>query len=129
MQLDAPHILVLEDDRSLANAIVRKLELEGFIVSSASSAQRAEEILAGADRIDAIWLDHYLLGDEDGLDFLANIRGKVNSPHANVPVYVVSNTASDDKVKSYLRLGAEKYYVKADHSLEEIITSIKQNIE
>ena len=125
---DLPHIVVMEDDRALATAIAKKLELSGFSVSKSDNVDQAIELVNSAERVDAIWLDHYLLGNKNGLDFLASLRGNTDGAHCEVPVYVVSNTATDDKVKSYLRLGAEKYYVKSDHSLEEIIHDIKQTV-
>jgi hypothetical protein len=42
-----------------------------------------------------------------------------------VPIFVVSNTASADKVQSYLQLGVNKYYTKADYRLDDIIKDIK----
>lgn len=43
----------------------------------------------------------------------------------DVPIFVVSNTASADKVQSYLQLGVNKYYTKADYRLDDIIKDIK----
>jgi hypothetical protein len=70
-----------------------------------------------------IWLDHYLLGDKDGIDFAHAV--KANDAWKMVPMYVVSNTASNDKVAIYNELGVKGYYVKADHRLDEIIADIK----
>jgi len=74
--------------------------------------------------IDAIWLDHYLLGKETGLDFVAKIKAQ-DGKWKNIPIFVVSNTASSSNVHSYMRLGVSKYYVKAEHRLDEIINEIK----
>ncbi len=41
---------------------------------------------------------------------------------------MVSNTATDDKVKTYLKLGAEKYYTKSDYRLDYIIDDIKKTL-
>ena len=53
---------------------------------------------------------------------VTNLKG--NDNYKKIPVFVVSNTASPDKVQSYMRLGVNKYYVKAEHRLDEIIEEI-----
>jgi CheY-like chemotaxis protein len=74
-----------------------------------------------------IWLDHYLLGIKSGLDFVAML--KKNRLGKNLPLFVVSNTISQDKLQSYLSLGVVNVYAKVDHRLDEIITDIKKYIE
>lgn len=120
-------ILVIEDEHSLLQVIQRKLELSGFMVITARSvAQALDEISRNPD-IKAIWLDHYLFGEENGLDLLAKL--KKDDKTKTIPIFVVSNTASPEKVHSYLRLGVEKYYTKSDHALGEIIEDINKVIK
>lgn len=119
------NILVVEDERPLAEAVKAKLEKEGFSVVSAVSFKQAVDYLSDV-KIDGIWLDHYLLGEEDGLDLVAKV--KENEIWKNIPIFVVSNTASEDKVSSYLKLGVEKYFTKFDFRLDQIITDIKKTL-
>jgi DNA-binding response OmpR family regulator len=114
--------LVIEDDLSLAEAINKKLQLSGFTTVAARSVDDALRLMA-IKRPNFIWLDHYLLGDKDGIDFAHAI--KANNDWKAVPLYVVSNTASNDKLAIYNELGVNRYYVKADHRLDEIIADIK----
>ncbi|MFB6181446.1 MAG: hypothetical protein ABEJ24_00950 [Candidatus Magasanikbacteria bacterium] len=86
-----------------------------------------EEKLENND-IDAMWLDHYLLGSESGLEFLNRLKGE-GSLGRDLPIFVVSNTASEDKVKSYLSFGVDQYYTKADNNLGEIIDDLINAIE
>src|SRR3989344_3763473 len=137
-------ILVMEDDRPLLEVINAKLEKSGFGVIAArsveqafnanldknglgvittSSIEQALDYLERLERVDAIWLDHHLLGEEDGLDFVKKFKangGKWNK----IPVFVVSNAASPKTIKSYIASGVNKYYVKSDHRLDEIIKDI-----
>lgn len=115
-------ILVVEDETTLLKAIKSKLKKNSLEVSSARSVEGATKILKKSEKIDAIWLDHYLLGKEDGLDFIKKI--KKQDKWKNIPVYVVSNTTTPEKVKSYKSLGIDKYYTKSDFRLEEIIDDI-----
>jgi DNA-binding response OmpR family regulator len=115
--------LVVEDDLSLAQAINKKLQLSGFTTVSARSVDDALKLMQDQQSIGVIWLDHYLLGDKDGLAFATAV--KAEDDWRQIPIYIVSNTASTDKVASYHDLGINHYYVKADHRLDEIIADIK----
>lgn len=138
-------VLVIEDERPLLEAINAKLEKSGFKVIAARSVEeafnanikknsagaitvgsieQALDYLESLEKTDAVWLDHHLLGKEDGLDFVKKF--KANGGRWNkIPVFVVSNAASPKTIKAYLKAGVNKYYVKSDHRLEEIIKDIE----
>ena len=134
-------ILVIEDERPLLLAVKMKLEKNGFYVIASRSVERAfsnplEENKTGKitldsveqalkhledlEKVDAIWLDHNLLGKEDGLDFVTKFKAN-GGKWSKVPIFVVSNTSSSDLIKTYAKLGVNHYYVKAEHRLENII--------
>jgi DNA-binding response OmpR family regulator len=121
-------ILVVEDEKPLLGAIKIKLEKNNFDVVTARTVEQAKQYFKDLPKIDAIWLDHYLLGKENGLDFIVWCKTKENVKCTNVPVFVVSNTASADKVTSYMGFGAEKYFVKSNHRLDEIIEEITKTL-
>ena len=121
-------ILVVEDERPLLEAIRAKLELSGFTVLGARSVREAFNHLRDVPGIAAVWLDHYLLGDEDGFDFIAKCKSD-ESLYKHIPIFLVSNTAGSDKVQEYMRLGAAQYYVKSDKRLADIISDIKVYLE
>jgi CheY-like chemotaxis protein len=114
-------ILVVEDERSLLEVIKRKLEGVGFSVETACTVAEAHGRLKAP--VAAVWLDHYLLGEGTGMDVVPHLKRDVET--RGIPVFVVSNTVSPDKVQSYLRFGAVKYYTKADHRLDEILADIQ----
>jgi len=79
-------ILIIDDDRSVADTFARILKLEGFEVATAMSAEAGMEI---ADSVapDAIILD-MRMPITNGLQFLRLIRAK---PHlVEVPVAIVT---------------------------------------
>jgi DNA-binding response OmpR family regulator len=137
-------ILVLEDERALLKVVNARLEKKGFDVITArsvdevfnanleknglgiitaNSIKQALEYLGDLEKIDAIWLDHNLLGKEDGLNFAKKL--KMNGGRwKKIPIFVVSNTESSTTIKSYLNLGISKYYIKSNHRLDEIINDI-----
>ncbi|MFC1687348.1 response regulator [Patescibacteria group bacterium] len=119
-------ILVVEDEAPLQKAIKIKLESNNFKVVTARKVTQAIHMLKDLGQIDVIWLDHYLLGKENGLDFVAEVKN--NDEWKHIPIFVISNTASQDKVTTYIRLGIDKYYTKADFRLEQIINDIKESL-
>jgi len=110
--------LVIEDEKVLLKAIKIRLEDFGFSVVQAESYQQAIEKIEG-DQIDLIWLDHYLIGEKDGLDFMVYIRAK--KKFKNIPVYLITNTCSSDKYENYKQLGIKKYYMKSDVELGQVV--------
>jgi two-component system response regulator PrrA len=79
-------ILIVDDDRSVADTFARMLKLEGFNVATALNAEAGLE-LADSVRPDAIILD-MRMPITNGLQFLRMVRAK---PHLiDVPVAIVT---------------------------------------
>lgn len=79
-------ILIVDDDRSVADTFARMLKLEGFTVATALSAESGLE-LAETVKPDAIILD-MRMPITSGLQFLRQVRAK---PHlVEVPVAIVT---------------------------------------
>jgi len=118
------NVLIVEDEKPLLNAIRIKLENSGFEVITARTVEQALHYMEDVAQIDVIWLDHYLLGKGTGLDFVVALKNK--DKWKKIPVFVVSNTASPDKVRSYIKFGVSKYYTKADFRLDQIISDMQK---
>lgn len=119
-------IMVVEDENLLLQAITKKLKLSNLDVISCSTGEQAIDYLRSLQEFpDAIWLDYYLK-DMNGLIFMQKL--KQNDAWSKIPVIVVSNSASPDKVSSMLALGAKKYLLKAEFRLDQIIDIIKEFI-
>ncbi len=121
-------ILVVEDEMPLQNAIVQKLKISDFNAIGVRSVSEALEKLEKDLSIKAIWLDHYLMGQESGLDLVKKLKSKEGRLH-DIPIFVVSNTASNDKVKEYVVTGITEYFVKATNRLDQIIDDIKKTLK
>ncbi len=117
-------ILLIEDERPLIDVIEKKLLSAGFDVVTARTIDQGLHYMEEIDTIDAVWLDHYLPGEKTGLDFIAELKTPGNKWN-KIPIFIVSNTASDGNLRSYIRLGVTKYFVKAEHRLDEITNDIK----
>jgi len=55
-------ILVLEDEMPLLYAIMEKLQVDGFKAIGVRTVKEAMTFIDAGQKVDAIWLDHYLLG-------------------------------------------------------------------
>ena len=127
MDNDKPTVMVVEDEVLLLEAISKKLQLNNINVVGASSCKQAFDYLESlSKKPDAIWLDYYL-GDLNGVDFMQQLRK--NREWMSIPVLVVSNSASPEKVQKMLDLGVKKYMIKAEHRLDELVEEIKSFVK
>src|SRR5499425_1282639 len=99
-------ILVVEDEKRIADFLSRGLESAGYAVDVAHAGTPAIDMIHNTE-YDLIILD-LGLPDIDGLKVLEKIRNRQVSP----PVLILSaRDAVDDRVKG-LELGADDYLVK-----------------
>lgn len=99
-------ILVVEDEKRIADFLARGLESAGYTVDAAHEGAAALEMVHLTE-YDLLVLD-LGLPDLDGLSVLEKIRNRKSSP----PVLILSARDSvDDRVKG-LELGADDYLVK-----------------
>lgn len=118
--------MVVEDEELLLQAIGTKLKREQVEPILCDSGENAINCLQKmTDLPDIIWLDYYLK-DMNGLAFMARI--KQNVKWQDIPVIVVSNSATTDKVSAMLALGAKKYLLKAEYRLDDIVKTIRDLI-
>jgi two-component system phosphate regulon response regulator OmpR len=102
---DAPHLLVVDDDRRIRDLLLRFLVGEGYRVSTAETASEARAKLEGL-KFDLLILDVMMPG-ENGFELTRAIRaGSV------VPILML--TARDEKESRIkgLEIGADDYLAK-----------------
>ena len=117
-------VMIIEDEVMLLQAIEKKLKNVGFETISFTKATDALRYLEdGGAKPDAIWLDYYLEDDINGIEFMQKLNEKEEL--SSIPVVVVSNSASQDKVNAMVALGVKKYLLKAEHRLEDIADTIQ----
>lgn len=117
-------VLVVEDEKLLLEAIGRKMEIEGIdTVLCETGAEAFEYLEKGPVKPNLVWLDYHL-SDMDGISFMNKLHASPGC--SDMPVVVVSNTASDEKVHAMMLLGAKRYVVKAESKLLDVIRTIKE---
>ena len=117
-------ILLVEDDALLSSMLADELKQKGFkviLVDHGSEVMQALEKV----RVDLILLDLIIPGI-DGFEVLKLMKGKPKT--ASIPVVVISNLELAADVKSAKVLGAEKYFIKANSSVEEIVDFVQTKL-
>ena len=116
-------LLVVEDVLPLANLIKQSLIRKGCVVFIACTLEQSKRVIQDNEDIAAVWLDHYLVGGGSGYDFLLFLKSK-DSKYKDVPVFLVSNSVTQEKIEEYKMGGIDNYYVKSKHHLDEISEDI-----
>lgn len=104
----AKTILVIDDERDLANLVRRALEKEGFDVILADDGASGLRI-AREHRPNLVVLDLTMPG-MDGLEVCRALRG--DPRHAHLPIIVLSARASANDRVTGLEVGADDYLIK-----------------
>lgn len=97
-------ILIVDDDRSVADTFARMLKLEGFRVATALSAAAGLEV-ASAVQPDAIILD-MRMPITNGLQFLREVRARPALSHVPVAIVTGDYFLSDPIQQELRELGA-----------------------
>ena len=119
------HILIVEDEEFLVRALKDNFEAEGAQIAVASNGDDAMKLIRGA-RPDIILLD-LLMPKRDGFFVLEEL--KRNPEWTLIPVIVLSNLGGDGEIKRALELGADDYFVKSQHPIEEVIERVHEYLE
>ena len=114
---DTPHLLLVDDERSIREPLAQYLTKQGFRVTQTGDAEAARTRLT-AYAIDLVILDIMMPG-EDGLSLCRHIRSTGNLP-------VILLTAKSEELDRILGLevGADDYVVKP-FSPRELLARVK----
>lgn len=114
-------ITLIEDDDVLAKVIHEELFEAGFDMSQAFDGEEGLKLVK-AQRPDLVLLD-LILPKKQGFEVLEELK---SSPVTRaIPVIILSMLGRDDDIKKGLRLGANDYVVKSQHTISEIVDKVK----
>jgi two-component system, OmpR family, phosphate regulon response regulator OmpR len=102
---DAPHLLVVDDDRRIRDLLSRYLAAEGYRVTTADCAADARAKLAGLS-FDLLILDVMMPG-ETGFELVTSIRTT-----SSVPILMLTARAEKEDRIGGLEIGADDYVAK-----------------
>lgn len=115
-------ILIIEDEKPLAHALVLKLTHEGFDVVATESGQVGLTLLSES-HFDLVLTD-LIIPLVDGFKVLETIQEK----KMKLPVIVITNLNQEEDKKRAYDLGASGFFVKSNSPLSEIVESVKNTI-
>ncbi len=118
-------IVVVEDEKVLAEMYRDTLERAGFEVYSAYDAEEGLGIIK-KNKPDLILLD-ILLPRENGVGLLGKIKQEKDI--SSIPVIAFSNYDDDKTKKEAKNLGAKDYLIKTSYTPQEIVEKIKKYLK
>jgi two-component system phosphate regulon response regulator PhoB len=115
------HILVVEDEADLADALAFALEREGFRGTVARDGRSAIDVISQTPPPDLVLLD-LMLPDISGTEVCRQLRANPTTRH--VPVIMVTARAEEiDRVVGF-EVGADDYVVKP-YSTRELVLRVR----
>jgi DNA-binding response OmpR family regulator len=104
---EAAHILLIEEDATLADITAFRLELSGYAVEVVHSAHGAFAAIQA--RVPDIVITDLVLPDIDGCEFISRLSHDKQCEH--VPILVFSTNSALDQVEKAYAAGAKQYLV------------------
>jgi CheY-like chemotaxis protein len=124
MDTNQKKILIAEDDQPTRDALTHKLSEENYNVIVAKNGQECLKILE-TEIPDLILLD-LLMPIVDGYHVIKEI--KKNEKIQNVPIVILTNTDGEKELSEIMEAKTFDYLLKVDHTLENIVTFIKNKL-
>jgi len=115
-------IMVVEDDQSLREIYSIRLTAEGYEVCSAGDGEEALAI-AVKERPDLVISD-VMMPKISGFDMLDILRSTPETK--DIKVIMMTALSSDDQRKRGENLGADKYLVKSQVGIEDVIAAVHE---
>ena len=120
-------ILIIEDERSLREAVVDILELKNFTPLSAKNGKEGVEI-ALKEHPELILLD-LIMPEMDGMAAFKEIRG--DTWGEKVPIIILTNLSANNErfMTDMVTHNSTYYLIKSDWKLHSIIDKIEEILE
>jgi DNA-binding response OmpR family regulator len=116
-----PKVLLVEDDEMLHGMYTQKFKNQGYDVVSAYNGADGVK-LAESEHPDIILLD-VIMPKMDGFVALKKIRKGETT--AKIPVVLLTNLGQEEDVRKGRELGANDYFIKANHTPQEVVDKVK----
>jgi len=114
------HIILVEDEKTLANLIEAGLKKEGYEVEVARDGKEGLRSIEEG-KPDLVLLDMMLPGLK-GFDILEklNEKGRLST----LPIVILSNSGEPIEIERALKMGVRDYLIKVNFSPEEVVTKV-----
>lgn len=118
-------VLLIEDEKEVAELYKLKLTLDGYEVILAEGGQEGLD-KAFTLKPELIFLD-IKMPEMDGFEVLKKLREGQKTK--DIPVVILSNFDEQDMVEKGLTLGANEYLIKSQFTPEEISRKVKDWVQ
>ncbi len=120
------NILIIEDEKSLREALVDILHIKNFSTIEAKNGKEGLE-MALEKQPDLILLD-IIMPEMDGMTALKKLREESGAWGENVPVIILTNlTATDEQpILDAIENTSTYYLIKSDWKLHDIVKKIEE---
>ena len=116
-------LLLVEDERSLANALETKFTHKGFEARNVTSGEEALKLLR-SEKFDLVLLDLVMV-KVDGFHVLETMKKE----DIHVPTIVLSNLGGEEVEKKVKELGAKDFLVKAETPMSKVVEHVEQVLQ
>ncbi len=112
-------VLIVEDERSIAQALSIKFAKQGYAVTVSYDGEGALAKMKECP-FDAVILD-LLMPRKNGYDVL---RERLQTQNKATPVFVLSALGAQADIDTAQSFGVEKYFIKSQTSMKEVVSEI-----
>lgn len=119
------NVLIIEDDEFLRSLTAKRLEKEGFNVLVATDGDGGLQ-MASEEAPGIILLD-LLLPGLSGYEVLEKLRA--NEGTKSTPIIIFSNLGQKEDVEKAKALGANDFLIKANFTLDDVVTKIQEYLK
>lgn len=119
------NILWVEDDPFLSDLVIERMKTVECNLTRTQNSDETFKALSDGNP-DMIILD-ILLPGENGYEILEKLKADEN--FASIPVVILSNFGQQSDIEKGLKLGAEKYLIKATLTLNQVVEEIGKTFE
>lgn len=114
-------ILLVEDDKMLADMYITKFSKEGLqVMRAGDGAEGLEKVKS--EKPDLVLLD-IIMPKLDGFAVLKEIKKEPGLE--NTHVLLLTNLGQSEDIEKGRELGADDYFIKANHTPAEIVEKVK----
>lgn len=120
--MEKKQIVLAEDEETIANLMIKKLEHAGYAVRRAKNGAEALEMIR-SKKPDLVLLD-IVMPDVNGFAVLEELQKEHLTPE--LPVVVISNSGEPLEIGRILKLGARDYLIKVNFSPQEVLDKVNR---
>lgn len=121
-----PTILIAEDEEDLRELYTMTLSSKGYTVLAAENGKQALEWLEKKHKIINLIILDVVMPEMDGFETLAKI--KKDDRFRPIPVIISTNLDNDEDKEETVKLGANEYFVKSQHTPAELAERVKSYV-